>query len=61
MCNQFVPIRCDVFDTKLFRDSFSSIAIATGDRNDLRTHTIAKAGDLCSAGKPRPDNSDSDR
>ena len=59
--NQFVPIGCNVFDAKLFSDYFGAVAMATGDCDDLRAHTIAKAGDLCRAGKPRPDNSDSNR
>jgi hypothetical protein len=56
-----VPIGCDVFDAKLFSNRFGAIAIATGDGDNLRAHTVAKARDLCGAGKPRPDNSDSNR
>ena len=61
MRNQLPPIRRNMLDTKFLRERFSSIAAATGDRNNLRAHTIAKPRDLRGAGKPRPDNSDSNR
>jgi hypothetical protein len=38
-----------------------ALAIATRNRDDLRTHAIAETRDLGGAGKPRPDNSDSNR
>jgi hypothetical protein len=50
-----------VFDSKLFRDVFGAFAITTRNRDNFRTHAIAKPWDLGRAGKPRPNNSDADR
>src|SRR5689334_5851347 len=61
MCDQVAPIGEDVIDTKLFSNCFGALASTTGDGDDLRAHAIAKARDLRGAGKPRPDNSDSNR
>ena len=58
---QFLPIIGDVFNSKLFCDCFGAFSIAARNRNNLRSHAIAKARDLRRAGKPRPDDSDSDR
>ena len=61
MCDELLPIGCDMLNAKLFGDRLSAFAIATGNSDDLRSHAIAKAGDLRRAGKPRPDNADSNR
>src|ERR1044071_3450458 len=61
MCDQVLPIGEDVIDTKLFSNCFGALASTTGDGDDFRAHAIAKARDLRGAGKPRPDNSDSNR
>src|SRR6185369_11390572 len=59
--HQFLPVIRDVFDTKLLRDGFGPIAVTTSNGDKLHAHAVAKTRDLRGAGKPRPDNSDSNR
>ena len=56
--HEVLPIGQDVFNAKLFRGRLSALSRATGDRDNLRSHAIAKPGDLGGPGKPGPDNSD---
>jgi hypothetical protein len=59
--NEFLPIGRDVFDSEFFCDCLGSFSMTTRNRDDLRAHAITKTWDLGRAGKPRPNNSDSDR
>ena len=58
---EFVPIGCDVLDAEFFCDCLGAFSMTTRNRDDLRAHAILKPRDLGRAGKPRPNNSDSDR
>ena len=57
----FLPVISNVFDAKLFCNCFRAFAMTACDRDDPCTHAIAKPWDLSGAGKPCPDNSNTER
>jgi hypothetical protein len=61
MGHQFVPIGGDVLNSEFISDCLRAFSITTRNRDNLRAHAIAKPWDLRRAGKPRPNNSDSNR
>jgi len=58
--DQFFPITSYVFDAKLLRDLFGMFTMAARNRHYPSAPAIAKAWNLCGAGKAGADNADAD-
>jgi hypothetical protein len=58
---EFLPIVGDVLNSKFFCNCLGAFSMTTRNRDDFCAHAIAKPWDLGRSGKPRPNNSDSNR